>query len=66
MTERERARRERFRHFMDAYYYGRHSDLLAMEAATGNYPAEVEEYIERHGRPLHFKRYLIGSRGMPR
>ena len=66
MSERERRRRERFARFMDAYYWGRHADLLALEAATGLYPADVDDYIARHGRPLHFKRYLIGSRGMPR
>ncbi|MGD7734141.1 hypothetical protein ACQCX5_14455 [Propionibacteriaceae bacterium G57] len=36
---------------MDAYFAARHSDLLHLEAATALYPAEVAEWIERHGRP---------------
>lgn len=66
MTDRERSRRDRFRDFMLDYYLARNYDLLCLEAATGLWPSDVADYIARHGRPLTFKRYLIGSRGMPR
>ena len=59
MSERERARRRRFRVFMAA----RQADLLALEAATALYAAEVAEYVERFGRPMYFRRWLEDSRG---
>ena len=63
----EEARRARFETFVDGYYFARHADLLQLEAETGLYEAEVAGWKEAHpGRPLTFKAYLIGSRGMPR
>lgn len=62
----EAARRDRFRVFMDVYYFGRQADLDRLEAETGLYPAEVAEWIERNGHPLYFRKYLEESRGMPR
>ena len=59
MSERERARRHRFRVFMADYA----ADLLALEAATALYAAEVAEYVERFGRPMYFRRWLEDSRG---
>ena len=65
MSPREAARRRRFAQFMDAYRAARHADLLALEAATALYAAEVAEYVAEHPL-LVFKRWLIGSRGCPR
>ena len=65
MSPREEARRRRFAQFMDAYRAARTADLLALEAATALYAAEVAEYVAEHP-PLVFKRWLIGSRGCPR
>ena len=48
---------------MAEYYAARQADLLALEAATALYAAEVAEYVERFGRPMHFKRWLEDSRG---
>lgn len=66
VSAKEQARRARFRNFMMDYYLARHTDLMAMEAATSMYAAEVRDWIERHGHPMYFKRWLILSRGMPR
>ena len=63
MSERERARRHRFRVFMAEYYAPRQADLLALEAATALYAAEVAEYVERFGPPMYFRRWLEDSRG---
>ena len=63
MSERERARLRRFRVFMAEYYAARQADLLALEAATALYAAEVAEYVERFGRPMYFRRWLEDSRG---
>lgn len=65
MSPAEQARRARFRQFMDVYFWARHADLLAMEAATAGYRAEVEAH-KATNPPLVFKRYLIQSRGCPR
>ena len=62
MSEREQARRRRFRVFM-AEYAARQADLLALEAATALYAAEVAEYVERFGPPMYFRRWLEDSRG---
>ena len=43
MSEREQARRRRFRMFMAEYYAARQADLLALESATALYAAEVAE-----------------------
>ena len=59
----EQARRRRFRVFMAEYYAARQADLLALEAATALYAAEVAEYVERFGRPMYFRRWLEDSRG---
>ena len=63
MSEQERARRSRFRVFMAEHYAARQADLLALEAATAMYAAEVAEYVERFGRPMYFRRWLEDSRG---
>ena len=63
MSEREQARRRRFRVFMAEYYAARQADLLALEAATALYAAEVAEYVERFGPPMYFRRWLEESRG---
>lgn len=65
MSPAERARRQRFRQFMDTYFWARWSDLQAMELATNGFPAEVAAYKAQRP-PLTFKRYLISSRGCPR
>ena len=62
MSDREQARRRRFRLFMAEYYAARQADLLALEAATALY-AEVAEYVERFDRPMYFRRWLEDSRG---
>ena len=62
MSDRERARRRRFRLFM-AEYSARQADLLALEAASAMYAAEVAEYVERFGPPMYFRRWLEESRG---
>ena len=62
MSDREQARRRRFRVFMAEYYAARQADLLAL-AATALYAAEVAEYVERFGRPMYFRRWLEDSRG---
>lgn len=66
MSELERLRRRRFRSFMADYYAARHADVLALEAATAMYAAEVAEYVAQYGPPMHFKRWLVASRGLPR
>lgn len=66
MSEREQARRGRFRAFMGAYYAARQADLLALESATALYAAEVAEYVANYGPPMHFKRWLTESRGQAR
>lgn len=65
MSEREQARRGRFRAFMGAYYAARQADLLALESATALYAAEVAEYVANYP-PMHFKRWLTESRGQAR
>lgn len=65
MSAAEKARRHRFRQFMDAYYFARYADLLALEAATAGYPAEVSAYVAERP-PMVFKSWLIQSRGVPR
>ena len=50
---------------MDAYRAARTADLLALEAATALYAAEVAEYVAQYP-PMVFKAWLIGSRGCPR
>ena len=62
----EAARRARHRAFVGCYYAARQADLLALEAATAMYAAEVAEYVAQHGPPMHFKRWLVESRGCPR
>ena len=62
MSEREKARRGRFRAFMGAYYAARQADLLALESATALYA----EYVANYGPPMHFKRRLTESRGQAR
>lgn len=66
MSPVEAARRRRFRAWMGGYYAARQADLEHLEAATSLYAAEVAEYVERHGLPMQFKRWLIESRGCPR
>lgn len=65
MSPAEHARRQRFGHFMDTYYMARHAWLMACEAATACYAAEVTAYRQENP-PMVFKRYLVESRGMPR
>ena len=66
MSEREQARRRRFRMFMAEYYAARQADLLALESATALYAAEVAEYVANYGSPMYFKRWLTESRGQAR
>lgn len=66
MSDRERARRRRFRQFIASYYAARQADLAALEAQTALYATEVADNIERHGHPMHLKRWLIESAGIPR
>lgn len=63
MSELERARRRRFSAWMGEYYAARHADVLALEAATSLYAAEVADYVASFGPPMHFKRWLVESRG---
>ena len=63
MSEREQARRRRFRVFKAEYYAARQADLLALESATAMYAPEVAEYVERFGRPMYLRRWLADSRG---
>lgn len=65
MSERERARRRRFRRFMETYWSARHAWVMACESATALYDAEVQEF-KQQCPPVLFKDYLIGSRGAPR
>lgn len=65
MSDRERARRRRFRHFMDVYHAARHAYELQVEAVTAGYAAELAEY-RRNVEAVTFKRYLTDSRGLPR
>lgn len=66
MSPRERARRARFSAFMSSYYAARAADVAALEAATAMYATEVAEYIATVGAPMHFKKWLIQSAGIPR
>lgn len=66
VSERERARRSRFRIFISEYYAARQADLEAEEAYTGLYATEVAEYRAVHGPPMYLRLWLIQSRGLPR
>ncbi len=65
MSAAERARRRRFRVFMDVYHCSRRAWELAAEVATAGYPAELADYRAANPAPT-FKAYLLGSRGMAR
>lgn len=65
VSEPEKARRRRFRRFMETYWTARQAWVEACEQATAAYATEVEDY-KLENPPVLFKDYLIQSRGMPR
>lgn len=61
----EKARRQRFFHFMTVYWCSRQAWVEAREYATGMYAEEVERW-EQDNPPVLFKNFLVASRGQPR
>ena len=60
----ERARRRRFRRFLETYWTARQAWVEACEHETALYQTEVEDYKLQHP-PVLFKNYLIETKGQP-
>ena len=51
------------RQFVEAYRAQRAMEEAALEAATGLWPGDVADYLERHGPLTTFRSFLEQNRG---